>query len=135
MPPLPSSSAPPFDPAVDAVPFTAADQLAILAFRRELRRKAIWVVVSPEHGESPETVEIYRPFEVPGQTGASWLLWRAHACVWVYDTDLGVVGNPATIEEALEVVAAILNAEIRKAVRAIPLATRPKLPKSFAGAG
>jgi hypothetical protein len=108
-----------------------ADHLAILAFRRKLRRKAVWVVVSPEHGTSTETVEVYRPFEVPGRVGASWLLWRANACVWVYDKETGLIGSPATIEEALEVVEAILRMELRKAIKAIPPAICPKLPKSF----
>ncbi len=128
-PPPPPAS--PFCPAVDAVPFTMADHLAILAFRRKLRRKAIWVVVSPEHGASPEAIEIYRPFEVPGRAQPSWVLWCANACVWVYDKETGTVGNPATIEEALEIVEAILKMEIRKAIKAIPRATRPELPKSL----
>jgi hypothetical protein len=108
-----------------------ADHLAILAFRRKLRRKAIWVVVSPDHNESPETVEVYRPYEVPGRVGASWLLWRSNACVSVYDKEAGMVGAPATIDEALEIVEAILKMEMRKAIRAIPAAAQPKLLKSF----
>ncbi|HEY7576345.1 MAG TPA: hypothetical protein VH855_02020 [Acetobacteraceae bacterium] len=134
---MPNPSSPPispFCPAVDAVPFSTADHLAILAFRRKLRRKAIWVVVSPEHGASPEAIEVYRPFEVPGRAGASWLLWRANACVWVYDKETGIIGSPATIDEALEVVEAILRMELRKAIKAIPPAARPKLPKLFGGA-
>jgi hypothetical protein len=108
-----------------------ADHLAILRFRRKLRRKAIWVVVSPDHGESPETVEIYRPYEVPGRVGASWLLWRSNACVSIYDKEAGMVGAPATVEEALEIVEAILKVEMRKAIRSIPPATHPRLPRTF----
>ena len=110
-----------------------ADHLAILAFRRKLRRRAIWVVVSPEHGESPEAVEIYRPYEVPGRIGASWLVWRSDTCVCVYDKEAGMVGPSATVEEALEIVEAILKLEIRKAIRSIPPAMRPTLPKTFGG--
>jgi hypothetical protein len=127
------SRASPIRPAVDAVPFAMADHLAILTFRRKLRRRAIWVVVSPEHGEAPEAVEIYRPYEVPGQISASWLVWRSDACVCVYDKEAGMVGTPATVEEALEIVEAILKMEIRKAIRSIPPAIRPELPKSFGG--
>lgn len=108
-----------------------ADHVAILGFRRKLRRKAIWVVISPEYGEAPETIEIYRPYEVPGRIGASWLLWRSSTCVYLYDKDAGMVGTPTTVEEALEIVDAILKMEIRKAIRSIPQAIVPKLPKSF----
>jgi hypothetical protein len=129
------SSAPgsPICPSVDAVPFTTPDHLAILAFRRKLRRKATWVVVSPEHGESPEAVEVYRPYEVPGRVEASWLLWRGNTCVWVYDKEVGILGNPDTVEEALEIIAAILKTEMRKAIRAIPPASCPRLPKPLGG--
>ena len=129
-----ASPASPIRPSVDAVPFTMADHLEILGFRRKLRRKAIWVLVSPDHGEAPETIEIYRPYEVPGRVTASWLLWRSSTCVYLFDKEAGMVGAPATLEEALEIVDAILKMEMRKAIRSIPLAIHPKLPKSFAEA-
>jgi hypothetical protein len=52
----------------------------------------------------------------------------------VYDRETGIIGSPATIDEALEVVEAILRMELRKAIKAIPPAARPKLPKLFGGA-
>jgi hypothetical protein len=42
-----------------------------------------------------------------------------------------MVGTPDTVEEALEIVDAILKMEIRKAIRSIPQAIHPKLPKAF----
>ena len=42
-----------------------------------------------------------------------------------------MVGATATVEEALEIVDAILKIEIRKAVRSIPPVTHLRLPKSF----
>jgi hypothetical protein len=121
----------PFGQSISPLPFTMADHGALLAFRRRLRRKAVWVVVTPTHSELPEAVEVYRPFEVPERAIASWTLWRSAAGVWLYDKVAGPLGEPTTMDEALEIVEAILKTELRKAIRTIPLAGPPKLPRLF----
>ncbi len=108
-----------------------SDHEALAVFRRKLRRKAIWVVVTAEHHELPEAVEVYRPYEVPEQAVPSWTLWRSAAGVWVRDKEIGHLGPFMSLHEALEIVEAILKAEMRKAIRAIPLATGAKLPRQF----
>jgi hypothetical protein len=128
------SSAPaasPFGKSISPLAFTMADHDVLVAFRRKLRRKAIWVVVTPSHAELPEAVEIYRPYEVPERALPSWTLWRSAAGVWLYDRDTGPLGEPTSLGEAIEIVEAILKTEMRKAIRAIPLAVQPKLPEPF----
>jgi hypothetical protein len=105
-----------------------AEHESLLGFRRRLRRKAIWVVVSHEHREFPEAIEVYLPYQVPGQAVPSWTLWHNDAGVWLTDKEIGPLEGPVSLAYALEIVEAILRVEIRKAIRAIPMATRPRLP-------
>jgi hypothetical protein len=131
---VPISPAPPASPfcqPFSGLPFTMADHEALQVFRRKLRRKAIWAIVTPRHHDLPEVLEVYRPYEVPDLVAPSWMLWRTAAGVWLHDQETGPLGEVTTLVEALEVVEAILKTEMQVAVRAIPLAVRPQLPKPF----
>ena len=94
-----------------------------------LTPKAVWAVSNPLHQQFIEAVEIYRPFEVPGKAEPPWTMWPSAAGIWVSDREFGPLCEPTTLIEAVEIVEAILDAEIRRAIRAIPKATSPGLPK------
>ena len=124
-PPAPAQS--PFCRSVKSIAFTMAEHDTLLEFRRKLRRRAIWTVVGSEHPEFLETVEVYLPYRIPGEAAPSWTLWRSEAGVWLIDKDFGLIEGPVSLAEALEIIQAILKTEMLKAVRAIPLAVRPRL--------
>ena len=109
--------------------FTVSDHKVLCAFRNRLRRKAVWAVINPLHQQFIEAVEIYRPFEVPGKGEPSWMMWPSAAGIWVSDREFGPLCEPTTLIEAIEIVEVVLDAEIRRATRAIPRATPPELPK------
>jgi hypothetical protein len=69
----------------------------LVRFRRKLRRKAVWVLVNAEHPECPESVEVYLPYQVPGQAAPLLILWRSEAGVWLVDKDIGPVEGPAPL--------------------------------------
>jgi len=110
--------------------FTIEEHETLRPFRRRLRQKAIWVVVSQEYCDFPEVVEVYLPYQIPGQVAPSWTLRRSYAGVWISDRDIGTVEGPVPLADALEIIDAILKVEMRKAVRAIPLATKPRMPST-----
>jgi hypothetical protein len=120
--------------SVTAVAFTMAEHDELVRFRRKLRRKAVWVLVNAEHPECPESVEVYLPYQVPGQAAPLLILWRSEAGVWLVDKDIGPVEGPAPLGEALEIVEAILKTEMLKAIRAIPVATCPRFNPPTLGA-
>jgi hypothetical protein len=126
VPALPHS---PYGESVSADTFTVSDHKVLYAFRNRLRRKAVWVVITPLHQQFIEALEIYRPFEVPGKAEPSWTMWPSAAGIWVSDREFGPLCEPTTIIEAIEMVEVILEGEIRRAIRAIPKATSPELPK------
>jgi hypothetical protein len=131
VPTLPTRPWSSFGQTISDLPFTAADQKALSTFRNRLRRKAIWVVVTPSQRDFAEAVEVYRPYELPGNSGPSWIIWRSITGVLVLDRDDGPLGEPTSLTDALEIVEAILRTEMRKAIRAIPRAVGPKLPRRF----
>ena len=89
-------------PAIrSAIPFTMADQEVLLAFRRRLRRKVIWAVVTTAHAQLPEALDIYRPYEVPEHAVPTWIVWRTPDGAWLYDQEIGALGTP-TLGLALE---------------------------------
>ena len=128
---LPAPPESPFSKSVSAVAFSMADHKLLCAFRNRLRRKAIWAVVTPMHHELAEALEVYRPYEAPGKADPSWTIWRSAAGVWVLDKECGPLGEPTSLTEAVEIVEAILKIEMYNAVRAIPKASPPILPKKF----
>ena len=126
---VPARSQSPFGESISADGFTASDHKVLRAFRNRMRRKAIWAVITPLHQQFVEAVEIYRPFEVPGKAEPTWTMWPSAAGIWVSDREFGPLCEPTTLIEAIEMVEVILDGEIRRAIRAIPKATSPELPK------
>ena len=93
--------------------------------------RLIWAVVTPLHHELAEALEVYRPYEAPEKAEPTWTIWRSAAGVWVLDKECGPLGEPTTLTEAVEIVEAVLKIEMHNAVRAIPKACPPELPKKF----
>jgi len=89
------------------------------------------VTVTPLHQQFLEAVEVYRPFEVPGAAKPSWTIWTTAAGVLVWEREIGLLCEPITLPEAVELVEAILKAEMVKAICAIPKAVLPDLPRQF----
>ena len=131
MPRLPAPPESPFSKSVAALAFSMADHKVLCAFRNRLRRKAIWAVITPLHRELAEALEVYRPYEAPEKAEPTWTIWRSAAGVWVLDKDCGPLGEPTTLTEAVEIVEAVLKIEMHNAVRAIPKACPPELPRKF----
>jgi hypothetical protein len=131
VPTLPAPPQSPFSKSLLGLSFTMTDHKALCAFRRRLRRKAVWVVITSSHHELTEAVQVYRPYELPGKAEPSWIIWRSAAGVCVQDREDGPWGEPVELADALEFVEAVLKAELRSAIRAIPQAIMPSLPKQF----
>jgi hypothetical protein len=131
VPTLPAPPQSPFGDSLLGLSFTMIDHKALCAFRRRLRRKAVWAVITSSHHELTEAVQVYRPYELPGKAEPSWIIWRSVAGVWVQDREDGPLGEPVELAEALEFVEAVLKTELRNAIRAIPQAVVPRLPKQF----
>jgi len=128
---VPARSQSPFGESISADGFTESDHKVLRAFRNRMRRKAIWAVITPLHQQFVEAVEIYRPFEVPGKAEPTWTMWPSAAGIWVSERELGPLCEPITLPEAVELVEAILKMEMHKAVRAIPKAVPPEVPRQI----
>lgn len=131
MPTVPARPQSLFADSIAADTFTTSDHKALCAFRNRLRRKAIWATVTPLHQQFLEAVEVYRPFEVPGKAKPSWTIWTTAAGVLVWEREIGLLCEPITLPEAVELVEKILKAEMVKAICAIPKAVLPDLPRQF----
>jgi hypothetical protein len=128
---LPASPKSPYRESALGLSFTTTDHKALCAFRRRLRRKAVWAVITSSHHELTEAVQVYRPYELPGKAEPSWIIWRSAAGVSVQDKEVGPLAEPTELADALELVELVLKTEFRNAVHAIPQAVVPKLPKRF----
>jgi hypothetical protein len=73
---LPTPPQSPFSDSLLGLSFTMTDHYALCAFRRRLRRKAVWALITSSHHELTEAVQVYRPYELPGKAEPSWTLGK-----------------------------------------------------------
>jgi hypothetical protein len=118
------------DPVV-ALPFTMADHIAIAEFQCRMRTQVVHARLALDHETYPEMLLVYRPYCVPSHDSVAWIVFRVGDGIQLEDAEAGPVGERTTIAGALAAIQAVIAAERRWAIAAIPRPTPIRLPKPF----
>ncbi len=113
----------PDDALNSALPFTAADLTEAARWHGRFRARAICLRLEHDHAAYPDAVGISEPWPSPKYQGCRWYVVRDQRGIWVEDHTTGDGEEASTMDDALRLIAGLIESERFEAIEEIPQLT------------